>query len=724
MRDASLLASPRLVLIRGLPGSGKTSLAKNYAAQGYQHFEADQFFTESGQYCFDKEKQGDAHAWCLEQTRNAIEGGSKVCVANVFATLPDVWPYTLLEVDYRIVEANHSARSVHDVPAKHILDMQRRWVPTEQMIEALRISVSPRRSLECSTGEALPDLTFDLEYSRQQVPWDLRRLLYAGGAGANSHVVYQKIATGELGEPLKERIELVKKMHEVLANALGRGIARGTVKTLIDLLRIFFTWGDEADTRLDLDSIEDAYLHWTDALLNRARVGKGFSERSAYGYGSKVGWVVDRVLDRDSRYPILWTTRLRKPKGSSSFKHSEADKQNLGEIESFGRLLMDIIDGLSVDAIWGSLPVLIPLRDGAVLEEWSGRLKPSCIKPSNPKYLRQRKYYAQRASEKRAAWEADRTLRTRYPLVNLRIEAEMFVFISQTGMNLAQTHRLRIDKFSFKASSQGYAVRAFKARRDGEVLFEIYREYRKVFEAYLAWRGGIFPNDTDGLLFPLITDGRRLSDQAPHFNRIKTACKRAGVKYFPPSQLRKTKANFVARLSGYPEMEAAVMQHSPETFLASYEEPNHQRTMVQVSNFWAVHDPALAAVGPGLCAGSAPQLIVNTPPTATRPDCMTPAGCLFCEHQRDIDSQDHIWALATYRYLKSIELAAHPQPKSNKDLPKHPAELVIDRLTDKLVLIKASSHQRREWVGEALLRIEEGRYHPSWAAMINDGNTE
>lgn len=180
----------------------------------------------------------------------------------------------------------------------------------------------------------------------------------------------------------------------------------------------------------------------------------------------------------------------------------------------------------------------------------------------------------------------------------------------------------------------------------------------------------------------------------------------------------------MARLSGYPEMEAAVMQHSPETFLASYEEPNHQRTMVQVSNFWAVHDPALAAVGPGLCAGSAPQLIVNTPPTATRPDCMTPAGCLFCEHQRDIDSQDHIWALATYRYLKSIELAAHPQPKSNKDLPKHPAELVIDRLTDKLVLIKASSHQRREWVGEALLRIEEGRYHPSWAAMINDGNTE
>lgn len=693
MSDDSRPELTRLFLIRGLPGSGKTRLVEDYVAQGYQHLEADQFFMDSGQHRFDKEKQAEAHAWCLGQTRKALEGGGQVCVANVFATIPDVWPYTMLGVEYQFVEDGFPERSVLDVPAELILDLQRRWVPTEQMIEALRVSASPKRQGVATTSEELPDLTFDLEYSKYQVPLDLRRFLYKGGAGTDARVVYQKIAAGELGKPLKERIGLVRKMHEVLADALGRGKSRHTVYSLIELLKTFFTWGDESGSWLDIDSVERAYLDWTDALLQRARVDTGFREKRAYSRGKSVGWVLDRVLDRDNLYPILKTTRLRKPKESSRFKHSEADKQHLGEIESFGRLLMDIIDGLGVDAIWGTLPVLISLRDGTVLEEWSGIKHPSFIKPPNPaKYPYSHKRLAQKASEKRAAWEADRTLRTRSSLVNLRIQAEMLVFISQTGMNLAQAHQMRVDKFSFQSSTQGYAIRAYKTRRSGEVLFEIHKEYRKVFEEYLAWRKAIFPENTDGLLFPLITDGR-LGYKAPQFQRIITVCKGAGIKYFPPGQLRKTKANFVARVSGAPEMEAAVMQHSIETFLASYEEPNHQRTIFQVSNFWAVNDPSRAAPGPGSCAGNAPQPIVNIPPTATRPDCVTPAGCLFCEHQRDIDSLDHLWSLATYRYLKSFELAAHHQPESKKDLPKHPAELVIERLTAKLAFIKASRHQ-------------------------------
>jgi len=51
-------------------------------------------------------------------------------------------------------------------------------------------------------------------------------------------------------------------------------------------------------------------------------------------------------------------------------------------------------------------------------------------------------------------------------------------------------------------------------------------------------------------------------------------------------------------------------------------------------------------------------------------------------------------------------------------LPQHPAELVIDRLTNKLNFIKISSPRRENWLKEALLRIEEGRYHPTWAKMI------
>lgn len=119
--------------------------------------------------------------------------------------------------------------------------------------------------------------------------------------------------------------------------------------------------------------------------------------------------------------------------------------------------------------------------------------------------------------------------------------------------------------------------------------------------------------------------------------------------------------------------------------------------MVQIKGFWAKHDPAQAAAGPGSCIGKGPEPIPGIPATATKPDCQTPAGCLFCVNQRDIDSLDHIWSLASYRWLKSYELAAHQQPESMKTLPTHPAELAIDRLSAKLAYILSSSPKRETW---------------------------
>ena len=62
-----------------------------------------------------------------------------------------------------------------------------------------------------------------------------------------------------------------------------------------------------------------------------------------------------------------------------------------------------------------------------------------------------------------------------------------------------------------------------------------------------------------------------------------------------------------------------------------------------------------------------------------------------------------------------------PQPESKRTQPTYPAELTIDRLTAKLAFIRSSSAKREKWVKEALLRIEEGRHHPDWAGMIEEG---
>jgi predicted kinase len=138
-------AMSRLILIRGQPGSGKTTKAKTYQNQGYQHFEADMFYEVDGQYQFVEERLPEAHAWCLQQTRDALAAGEHVVVANVFATIEDVTPYTELGFDYQIIEATRKGKSVHPVPAAVLKRMKDAWVPTDVLLDRLKLK-SPARS--------------------------------------------------------------------------------------------------------------------------------------------------------------------------------------------------------------------------------------------------------------------------------------------------------------------------------------------------------------------------------------------------------------------------------------------------------------------------------------------------------------------------------------------------------------------------------------------------
>lgn len=567
----------------------------------------------------------------------------------------------------------------------------------------------------------LPDLSFPgVCFGPQETPWDLRHWLYRGGAQAPAKEVALMIETGKLGRPLVERIELMRLIHESLLNYLEGGGRRGMVKNCLDKTKLFFQWADETvGQALSLANVEQSYGHWCDNLLHRVRVGCDLKEITAYRYGAVVGWVLDRVLERGST--IIRTTRLRKPKASPRAVSPKADKQNLEETFAFGHLLLDLADGLSVEAIWGTLPLQIPLRNGQTLEEWSGLKRSDKLRAPNLKYPHQHKYKARRAEKSRAAWQAEKSYRTRYPIINLRIMAEMFMLMGQPAVNLAQAHQLRMDQWRFKPSSQGYEIRTYKHRRWGPVVFDIYSEYRAVFERYLQWRKIIFPNDPDGLLFPLLgkrgSPAQRRLDQKPEFTSLREACKRAGVAFVSPQALRSTNVNWMLRRTADPDLTADEKQHAKQTLLGVYEKPSLQRAMVQTQIFWAKHDPAQAPPGPGSCAGKAAVSLVDTPPAATQPDCTTPAGCLFCAHQRDIDSLDYMWSLASFRLLKSFELRAQGKADS-KDQALHPTDLAIDRITAKLNFIQESSPERAEWVKEALLRLDEGRYHPAWAGLI------
>lgn len=122
------LIEKRLVIIRGLPGSGKSTLAKQLKKEGYEHFEADQYFIGTdGQYRYDKTKMKDAHLWCQESVRRALKEGKKVVVSNTFTQKWEIKPYQNMDVPYQIIECTGDYGSIHNVPTEVLELMKSRW---------------------------------------------------------------------------------------------------------------------------------------------------------------------------------------------------------------------------------------------------------------------------------------------------------------------------------------------------------------------------------------------------------------------------------------------------------------------------------------------------------------------------------------------------------------------------------------------------------------------
>jgi predicted kinase len=120
-----------LFLLRGLPGSGKTTLAKSL---GGMHMEADKYFMDEGEYKFDASKLKEAHAWCQNAARVWMTNSvPKVVISNTFTQAWEMDYYFELakEHGYRVyslvVENRHGGENVHNVPKEKIEEMARRF---------------------------------------------------------------------------------------------------------------------------------------------------------------------------------------------------------------------------------------------------------------------------------------------------------------------------------------------------------------------------------------------------------------------------------------------------------------------------------------------------------------------------------------------------------------------------------------------------------------------
>jgi predicted kinase len=126
-----------LFLLRGLPGSGKTTLAKSI---GNITIEADQYFIDSdGEYKFDATKLKFAHQYCQGQTQAWMKMNSdqlntdKIVVSNTFTQEWEMQPYYDLAEQYGyrvysiIVENRHGGVNEHGVPEEKLVQMKNRF---------------------------------------------------------------------------------------------------------------------------------------------------------------------------------------------------------------------------------------------------------------------------------------------------------------------------------------------------------------------------------------------------------------------------------------------------------------------------------------------------------------------------------------------------------------------------------------------------------------------
>lgn len=130
-----------LFIVRGLPGSGKTTLAETLRGPHGAMFAADDYFMVDGEYQFDPKKLPEAHAWCQSACSEVMLFGlhDDIVIHNTFTQRWEMEPYLALaeHYGYRVTvlsvfdggctDEQLAERNTHGVPLAAIQGMRERF---------------------------------------------------------------------------------------------------------------------------------------------------------------------------------------------------------------------------------------------------------------------------------------------------------------------------------------------------------------------------------------------------------------------------------------------------------------------------------------------------------------------------------------------------------------------------------------------------------------------
>ncbi|XHH29410.1 hypothetical protein WIW49_00215 [Xanthomonas euroxanthea] len=499
------------------------------------------------------------------------------------------------------------------------------------------------------------------------------------------------------------RLSLVLSLRDCAEAQYEESPSHRTFVSNYQTLRGFYAYCDTHDLDPTIANVIDIFVAWAEDVRNSKK------PISHYSSATRLVRMLSESTDISGDRFKIPARLVKPPRRNNGSRH---EKQDLEKAFAFGKLMRVIADLLTTETITGPLPLKFDFGEKS-LELWSGI--PSDDTLSAAHAAKSRPDQKWKPDKGRVHKLTAGPLAARRTLVNLRIEAELAIFIAQTGMNLAQAFNLSVSRFRYRTREGGFLVKGvYKARRGGEVAFEIFNGYRQHFDRYLNWRNSVAdPNDER--LFPFAVRPCDPHRQEHHCNGLRRLCRQAEIAYIGARELRCTRINYFLRRSDDLLLTAAVAQHSVGV-LMGYQRPHHQRAATEITGFWNELGSSLLSAGPGTCSGSPRSMPVRAGQPV--PDCRSAAGCLFCLDHRDEMSLDYAWSLVTYRYLKSLELAAYPPVRQTSPEPPTP-RIVITALSEKLNQMRLQGGYGPKLVQEAEDRVIEGDFHPRWSDIIN-----
>ena len=120
-----------LTIIRGLPGSGKSSLG-SILATGHSWSADDFFMNADGVYEFNASKLKEAHDWCESVVEEDLANGvDQVAVCNTFSRRWEYQKYIQLAKKYGysifMLTCQNRFQSLHNVTWRTMKTMTSRW---------------------------------------------------------------------------------------------------------------------------------------------------------------------------------------------------------------------------------------------------------------------------------------------------------------------------------------------------------------------------------------------------------------------------------------------------------------------------------------------------------------------------------------------------------------------------------------------------------------------